>query len=95
MGYRSSRALRLLVAERTESVLARYANQPMAADAGRSADANEAKFLTSLPGRRGGPLRIDMDRLGRTLFNMRVPGWQSAGALPWLGKGGPTKAIVD
>jgi len=45
VGYRSSRALRLLVAERTESVLARYATQPMAADAARSADANEAKVF--------------------------------------------------
>lgn len=45
MGYRSSRALKLLVAERAGSVLARYANQPMAADAARSADANEAKVF--------------------------------------------------
>lgn len=45
MGYRSSRALRLLVAERAEGVLTRYANQPMAADAARSADANEAKVF--------------------------------------------------
>lgn len=45
MGYRSSRALRLLVAERAEGVLTRYANQQMAADAARSADANEAKVF--------------------------------------------------
>lgn len=94
MGYRNSRAVRFLGAERTEGVHARCVNQPMAVDAARSANANEAKFLTSLPGRRGGPLRIDRDSLGRRLFNMRVPGWQSAAALPWLGKVGPTKALA-
>ena len=45
MGYRNSRAVRLLVAERTESVLTRYANQPIAVAAARSADANEAKVF--------------------------------------------------
>lgn len=45
MGYRSSRALRPLGAERTASVLTRYANQPIAVDAARSADANEAKVF--------------------------------------------------
>ena len=45
MGYRSSSALRLLVAERAGGVLARYANQPMAVDAARAADANEAKVF--------------------------------------------------
>ena len=94
MGYRNSRAVRLLGAQRTESVLPDTQINQLQLLRPVQRMRTRLKFLTSLPGRRGGPLRIDMDRLGRRLFNMRVPGWQSAGALLWLGKGGPTKAVA-